>query len=345
MELKAVDEMPDELWNSRVRQFDTGMFYHHAAWLRFLEDRGHGRVVRMELVDNGLTAGYFAGFLVKKGPFRILGSPVSGSKSEFMGPIANLDLDIDSFLEAIDDFCRQHRIHHLELGSPLFEPNTMTQHGFTTWEWKTFRIPLSTDRETMWTALKSKCRNRIRKGTRNDLIVEEPRDPAFVGTHHAQLCEVFRRQGLAPPFSLEDLKSIVERLGPENLVYSLQVLHKTTGEVIATGIFLHDDRHMYSISTASLLRTRDLYPNELLYWTAMEIAGRSGIQELSIGDNYRIPASGGKFKDKFNGNYVPVYRYLRNYSSLAKYAREGYRIFTRCRQRLAGLAPGRVSGG
>jgi lipid II:glycine glycyltransferase (peptidoglycan interpeptide bridge formation enzyme) len=127
-------------------------------------------------------------------------------------------------------------------------------------------------------------------------------------------------------------------------VYALQVLHKPSREVIATGIFPHDDRHVYSISTASRLHARSLYPNELLYWTAMDLAGRSGMQELSIGDNYRTPASGGKFKDKFNGDYVPVYRYLRNYSSLAKYAREGYRILTRCRQRLAGLAPGRVSG-
>ena len=345
MELKAVDEMPDELWNSRVRQFHSSMFYHHTGWLRFLEDRGHGRVVRMEMVDNGLTVGYLVGFLVKKGPFRILGSPLSGSKSEFMGPAASQDLDINSFVDAVDDFCRLHRIHQLELGSPLLEPKIMTQHGFTTVEWKTFRIPLSPDRETMWTALKSKCRNRIRKGTQNDLIVEETRDPSFAETHHAQLCEVFRRQRLAPPFSLEDLKSLFERLWPDNLVYALQVLHKPSGEVIATGIFPHDDRHVYSISTASWLRSRGLYPNELLYWKVMELAGRAGIQELSVGDNYRIPTSGGKFKDKFNGSYVPVYRYVRNYSSLAKYAREGYRIFTHCKQRLAGLAPSRVSGG
>jgi hypothetical protein len=338
MELKALDEIPDKLWNSRVRQFDTGMFYHQAAWLRYLEDKGYGRVVRMELVENGHTVGYFAGLMVKKGPFRILGSPLSGSKSEFMGPVANRDLDLDSFLAAIDAFCRQHRIHHLELGSPLFEPKIMTKYGFNTWEWKTFRIPLSQDRETMWMALDRKCRNRIRKGIKNGLIVEETHDPSFIETHHAQLCELFRRQGLAPPFSLEELKSLVERLRPDNLVYTLQVLHKPTGEVIATGVFIHDDRHAYSISTASPLRTRNLSPNELLYWTVMELAGRFGIQELSVGDNYRVPESGGKFKDKFNGSYVPVRRYLRYYSRSAKYAREGYRIFTRYRQRLAGLA-------
>jgi hypothetical protein len=338
MELKALDEMPDELWNSRVRQYDTGMFYHQAAWLRYLEDQGHGRVVRMEMVDNGLTVGYFAGLLVKKGPFRILGSPLSGSKSEFMGPIANQDLDLDSFVTAIDAYCRQHRIHHLELGSPLFEPKIMSKHGFKTWQWKTFRIPLSPDREAMWMALNRKCRNRIRKGMKNDLVVEETLDQSFVETHHAQLCEVFSRQGLAPPFSLKDLEGLVERLRPDNLIYTLQVLLKNSGEVIASGIFFHDDRHAYSISTASQFDTRSLYPNELLYWTVMELAGLAGIQELSVGDNYRVPKSGGKFKDKFNGNYVSVYRYLQYYSILARYAREGYRIFTHFRQRLAGLA-------
>jgi hypothetical protein len=344
MELRAVDGMPDEQWNSLVRQFDSGLLYHQAAWLKYLEDGGHGRVVRMEMLENGLTVGYFAGLLVNKGPFRILGSPVSGSKSEFMGPITNQNLDLGSFLDAIDGFCRQRRIHHLELGSPLFEPEIMTRHGFKTWDWKTFRIPLSVDRETMWTAINKKCRNRIRKGISNGLCVKETREPSFIETHHAQLREVFGRQGLAPSFSLKDLNSLVERLWPDDLVYTLQVIHKPSSEVVATGIFPHDDRHVYSISTASQLSARSLYPNELLYWTVMEMAGRSGIRQLSIGDNYRIPKSGGKFKDKFNGDYVPVQRYLRYYSNSARYAREGYRILMRLRQRLAGIVPGRTAG-
>lgn len=334
MRLEPVDGMTAESWNEAIAPFDTAMFYHHAAWLGFLEEAGRGKLVRYRIVDAGQTAGYFAAFLVRKGPFRILGSPLSASMSEYMGPIVNTGFDVERFLVAIDALCREHRVHHLETGSPLFTPRQMAAHRYETSQWMTFRIPLQRDEEAMWNHLKSKGRNRIRKGIANGLVAEDSNDPAFVDEHYAQVTEIFRCQGLAPPFVIDDFRRLVANLRPFDLVFTIAVKRQDTGEVVASGIFPHDGRRVYSLSTASWLKSRGLYPNELLHWSVMKLAGQRGLTQYSIGDNYRTPDSGGKFKDKFNGDYEPVHRFMRNYSVLAKYSRQLYATLNRVRQRV-----------
>ena len=335
MRLEPIGDLSADAWNEAIAPYDTAMFYHHSAWLSFLEERGRGKAVRFRILDGAEPRGYFVAFLLRKGPFRILGSPLSASMSEYMGPIVDADFEVEQFLVSLDALCKSLRIHHVELGSPLLEPGVMRRHHYETQEWMTYRIPLSRDQDAMWTGLKRQSRNRIRRGLKNGLVVEDTRDPSFVDTHYSQVVEVFGRQGLAPPFAIEDFRALYKWLKPQDLVFSLEVKRQGTDDVIASGIFPHDSRHVYSLSTASRTDSRSLYPNELLHWTVMRLAGQRGLERYSIGDSHRAPDSGGKFKDKFRGDYVPVHRFRRNYSLLAKYSRQVYAAVTRAKQRFA----------
>lgn len=333
MELEPADGMPWNEWNEAIASFDTAMLYHNAAWLAFLEGSGRGRPVRFRIFEDGEIAGYFVALLVRKGPFRVLGSPLSGSMSEYMGPVVDRNFDGERFLRALDRTCREGGIHHVEIGSSLLDPEDMAAHGYEKSKWMTFRIPLSMETDEMWRSLTSKCRNRVRKGLKHTLAVQDARDPCFVDRHYRQLEEVFGRHGRPPPFAIDELRSLVNELALQDLVFTLQVEQEATKDVVATGIFPHDEERVYALSTASRINVRHLCPNELLHWGVMQRAGRKGIQDYTIGDDYRIPKSGGRFKAKFNGDYVPVLRFMKYYSPAAKHARVMYTTLHRLVER------------
>ena len=54
-----------------------------------------------------------------------------------------------------------------------------------------------------------------------------------------------------------------------------------------------------------------------------------------MGDNYRIAQESSRFKDKFGGRPVPVRRFVRHSSALARYSSELFVAWKRLRQRFA----------
>ena len=323
MELALIEHISPEDWDEAISQYQNVYFYHHSAWLRFLEETQSALPLKFRIINNGKTDGYFVGLLVKKGFIKILGSPMSGWLTEYMGPIVSQEFDLREFIRSLDRLCRQMGIHQVEMGSPLLCKELMQQAGYSTVEWMTFRIPLSTNEAQMWEVLKSKCRNRIRKGRANGLTVEDCDDPAFAEEHYNLLLGVYAKQKRLPPYPKAFFQSLFRHLKPGNLLFSLRV--KQGRKTVASGFFPHDHRHVYSLSTASRLESQILCPNEILHWTVMALSGAKGIQEYSMGDNYRIPEHGGRFKDKFNGHQLPVYRFIKSYSLVAKYGREVYK--------------------
>lgn len=323
MELESINEIHPDAWDKAISEFDHRFFFHRSCWLKFLEETQSAKSLRFKIIDDGKIAGYFVGLLLKKGFLRILGSPLSKWETEFMGPVCNDNIDVERFLDALDRMCKKLKIHHIEIGNPIFAPEIMKTRGYNHLKWRTYIIPISNDSEKMWKDLKSKCRNRIRKGLKNDLVVEECETIKFVEEHYNQLENVYSKQGRIPRFNIETLGSLFRQLKPENLLFTLQV--KFGDRVIASGLFPHDERYVCSLSTASYKKYQTLYPNELLIWKVMCLSAELGIKEFSLGDNYRTIEGSGRFKDKFNGLPVTISRYNKNYTILAKVGREVYK--------------------
>jgi hypothetical protein len=343
--LEPIEDLTPDAWNKAIAPYETAMVFHESAWLAFLEATNRGKVLRFRITNGGLVEGYFACCVLTKGPFRILGSPLSAAMSEYMGPIVNEGFDFARFLGALDDTCRSRGIHQLELGSPLCDPVVMSQHGYETQQWNTFRIPLSRSEEAMWNGITGKARNRVRQGVKRGLAVADVSDGAFVDSHYAMLLDVYAHQRLAPQFAIDDFRALFAHVKPAGRLLTLQVRQVETSTVVASGVFVHDDRVVYSLSTAGWIQHRDLYPNELLHWTLMRLAGQRGIASYDIGDRYRTPTSGGTFTEKFNGSSHPIFRFVRHYSALARYSRRLYAALKRVRQQVAGRVRRAQDGG
>lgn len=323
MRLVPLDDIGAEEWDRAVAGRETAHLFHGSDWLSFLENIQPCRVLRCRIEGEGKTIGYFAGCLTQKGPFRILGSPLPGTTTEYLGPAADVGFDYAGFLEALEHFCRERRVHHLELCNSGLPHQAMADRGFRWDEDVTYIVDLAQPEEALWASLKKKsCRYSINRARREGLAAEPDRSPGFVEAYYKQLGEVFGRQGLAPTYAKDRVEQLFQNLGPDKL---LPLAVKKGGETLATGIFVHDGRRMFFWGGASWSKYHHLCPNELLHWQAMLKAKAMGIRYYEMG-------GGGSFKPKFGGTETKVYRYYKSYSTAARWARAGYRLAVRARQ-------------
>jgi hypothetical protein len=329
MELELWEASDPVSWDDSVSVLETGFFSHGSAWLSLLAETFGAELLRFRLVEGDRLVGLFPAFLMKKGPFRLLASPPAGSETEFLGPAAGAAFDAAAFLEALDRWSETHAVHQVEIGNPCLEGELRGRPDWEMLEWKARVVPLSPDPRIMWTGISGKGRNRLTKARKSGLTVEDTDDPGFPDEHFRQLVEVYAGQGLKPPFPREFYRRMFRRMKAAGALYAVRV--RDEGVCLASGLFPHDRRTVYSVSTASYRAGRALCPNEYLHWGVMEMAGAAGLVRYNLGDNYRTPGSGGRFKDKFGGEIVSVRRFVKSYSPAAKWARTAYRAAARGR--------------
>ena len=92
-------------WDERIAGYESVQLFHRQAWLDYLVASRALRIHQWAIRESGRTIGYFCAGTLRKGPFRILGSPLKGWASNFMGPVVNSDCDQDAFLRAMDELC------------------------------------------------------------------------------------------------------------------------------------------------------------------------------------------------------------------------------------------------
>ncbi len=335
MKLKLMNNIDWKSWDEYISGFDTSVIFHKEAWLRFLEYTQKAEKHILEIREKGELIGYFAGLMVKKGPFKILGSPLIGWTTESMGPIVNKGFDQESFLEKMERHCKQTGIDHLEISSPILKPSIMEAKGFQMRKNVTPIVKLSPDQEIMWKKLKKKsCRYPIKKAEKSGVKVEETHKPEIIDEFYNQLIEVFARRGLVPTYSRDRVMHLFNCLGEKDMLFALKA--KYDHKVIATGLFPHDENTVYYWGGASYAEFRPFCPNELIQWTLMKMAAVRGIKEYNMygGDN--------TFKMKFGAELNDIYHWYKSYNPLARAARVLYQSHFRMLQRVKGAARKKV---
>ena len=326
MEFRPLDSTSEE-WDRRIAAYPTKSLFHLSAWLNYLEKTQNGRRIQLEIVEGGLTIGYFAALMIQKGPFRILGSPLTGWTTESMGPVVDTHFGQEAFITALESYCHQERVDHIEISAPVLQGSVWLSRGYECQKGETPIVNLSREEDQMWKKLTD--RKAVRKARQQGLIVEDATDPAFVCTYYHQLTEVFTRKKLVPTYPLARVEQLFRLLKPADLLFSLQVRYQD--QVIATGLFPHDDHFMYFWGGASRQAFLQLRPNDLLHWSAMSLAGQRGIEKYHLGGGIN------PFKLKFGGSVVEYHRWFKSFSSVAKAARIGYYTYQKGRQAFLGF--------
>ena len=272
---------------------------HEPAWLGAVA-RGTGFGLAFVGIYEGreMTA-VVPGFLTRRGPFRLFGSPLRGTMTSYLGPVALVphlrgEAAEDLLLACADFARREWRASYLRITTRDAPPDRSSPGP----HWRrqrapSYRLDLTVGEEALFAALRSHCRRNIRKAGREGVEIV-PLDDASV--FHRILDETFRRHGSVSWHSPRFFEALMTDLPPRGLLWSWGARYHE--RIIAAGLFLHDDHEMHYISGGSLPQYGSLPTSYLLHWHAIAAATREGLHVFSS-DASRI-RSIDQFKETFN---------------------------------------------
>jgi hypothetical protein len=316
-------------WDELIAPYESRELFHRKAWLDYLA-ASYGVDIRMWSIQNGReTLGYFCGGIVRKGPFRILGSPLKGWGTNFMGPVVNADFDQRAFLDALDDLTARERLAVVELEGSALSDHGLERLGYEPVSQPTYIVDLTPeDQKVMWDRIERRARQNVRKAKQLGVTVEDTSDPSMADEFYDQVVEVLARKNLFPPYYRSCPRMLFDHLKPLDRLFALQV-REPGGSVVATGLFPHDDRTVYAWGMASRTAGWRFFPNDLLQWTVMALAANRGLRVYNM-------CGYGHFKSKFGGILREPMRWHKCHSRAARCARRGYELYFQKRLRLRG---------
>lgn len=287
-------------WEELDRRAGRSVFCTR-AWLEFLTDSQHAEPVVARIDLDGIPVGWFTGAIVRRGGLRILGSPLPGWTTSYMG----FDLDeVDGLdtatvrLLALVGLRRfafgPLRCAHLEVLDRALPPSATMPPRMELSVFHSYERPLDDD-DTMLAAMSQNARRNLRRGTRRGLTVEEVPvgdGDRFARAYYAQVGQAFARQGLTPTYPLERVRQMIERVHPTgNLVLVRAVA--PDGRCAATGIFpgLAESTAVFWMGAGDP-ELLDLRPNEAVMWHGMRAWRDRGATTFDMG-------GGGTYKEKF----------------------------------------------
>jgi len=319
------------LWADRATYPDR-LIFHTAQWLAFVAESQRAEPVLATITDGGTTVGHFTGLLTKRYGLRILGSPMAGWTTSYLGFTLRPSIPRRSALEALMPFAfGDLGAAHLEIRDRgLTEPD-LEGLGLRWAAAPTAVIDLTPGEDTLFGAMASACRRNIRKAEKSGVVIEEATDdPAFADEYYDQLRDVFAKQNLVPTYSVERVRSLIRNLAPAGNLLLLRA-RDPEGRCIATAVLPWYHRTMYFWGGASYRPHQHLRPNEALIWYALRHARSRGVTEFDF-------VGGNAYKAKYGTAEVPVPWARRSRSPLVAglrdAAKEGFALKQRAMARL-----------
>lgn len=319
------------LWADRATYPDR-LIFHTEPWLRFVAQSQRADPVIATILDGARTVGHFTGLLTKRYGLRILGSPMAGWTTSYLGFNVAPSIPRRAALEALMPFAfRDLGCAHLEIRDRGLTEADLEGLGLRWAAAPTAVIDLSADEDALFGAMASACRRNIRKADKSGVVIEEVNDdPAFAEEFYEQLRDVFAKQNLVPTYSIERVRSLIRNLAPSGQLLLLRA-RDAEGNCIATAVLPWYHRTMYFWGGASFRQHQHLRPNEALIWHALRWAKSRGVTEFDF-------VGGNSYKAKYGTTQVPVPWARRSRSPLVAglrdAAKEGFAIKQRAVARL-----------
>jgi len=293
--------LPEVPWSDLDDRPDRTVFQTR-DWLDVLHETQGAEAVVARVQAGERVVGWFTGAVVRRYGVRILGSPLPGWTTSYMG--FNLD-DPGRYPEALDAVRRfafgPLGCLHLELMDRAAPVGGPLPAGFTAGSLPGFELALDRSDDELLAAMTPHGRRDVRRSGRNGITVEEvpPGDhDGFVEEYYAQVSSAFAKRGLAPTYPPERVAAVLRHLDHRALL----VLRARTSDGVpaATGIFPGrvggTAVFWMGASDRDLQR---LLPNEALMGHALRSWRDRGAVRFDFG-------GGGTYKAKYGGTPIAV---------------------------------------
>jgi CelD/BcsL family acetyltransferase involved in cellulose biosynthesis len=324
-----------EHWDQLLETFPQHTVFHTSPWLASVVDV-HKPELRLLRADSSEgCAAVWPVFAARKGPLHILGSPLPGWSTAYLGPLFVEGCDEQRAVGAMLDSSLLRRNSYFACKTINFgqQPVDLAPFGFeNVLNFDTYCLDLTIGPEALWNNLKSECRTQIRKGEKLGVEIAYETDDSFLDQYWEMSVETFANTHIQPMFTQPFLQEMWRRMSAADRVRGISAWHK--GERIASLILPFDNHTMYYWSGCSYLRCRGIPANNLLHWEAIQEACRLGLQRY---DFISTLGGAGRFKRTFGPAVVQsATHWERTSSRLVKALRNGYEQYMMLRQRAKG---------
>lgn len=285
--VRALD--PSRVDWEELDSYDDRNVFQTREWLAFIEKTQDARPVIASLSQGNRTVGFFTGLLIRRYGVRILGSPLRGWTTSYMGFNLADGVSRGAAVEALLPFAfRSLGCLHVELRDRDLSLEDVQKLGgdyaigadFT--GNTVFEVDLRPPEEELFARMASACRRCIRKAQKVGVTIEEADDLEFADDYYAQLRDVFAKQSLVPTYDKARVTELIRHLQPTGRLLLLRA-RDADGRCIATGIFPAMNRWMYFWGGASWRSDQILRPNEALMWHAMRYWKSRGVEICDLG--------------------------------------------------------------
>ncbi|MEU4619381.1 GNAT family N-acetyltransferase [Actinoplanes sp. NPDC023801] len=298
--LRLHQVQPDAaLWADRATYADR-LIFHTPEWLRFVAECQRAEPLLATVTDGGQIVGHYTGLLSRRFGMRILGSPMAGWTTSYLGFTLRPEVPRRAALSALMPFAfGEAGAAHLEIRDRGLTAADLDGLGLRWDDAPTAVISLIPGEDELFGSMAGACRRNIRKAAKSGVTVEEAAaDPAFADEFYDQLRDVFAKQNLVPTYSVERVRSLIRHLGPAGRVLLLRA-RDPEGRCIATAVLPWYHRTMYFWGGASYREHQHLRPNESLIWYALRWARSRGVTEFDF-------VGGNSYKSKYGTTEVAV---------------------------------------
>ncbi len=299
----AVDSCSAQAWDDLVRS--RGCVYQGWEFAATLEEGLRQRIVRLAAVDTDGTVGAALAIAVLKSPlFGRFG--VSLPVSDHSGVVYREEAALRVVMEELPGFLAREGLDWIELrhfADPAPPVDLLAREHKITLE-----LALPPDAEVLWTGLKAKVRNLVRKGEKAGLVYHQG---------GAERLEVFHR------VYAHNLRDLGTPCYPKSFFAALLRrfegvcrIHLATlgegGPVAAVGLTLRDGARQQIPFAASRVEYRRHSPNMFLYWRMLADAIENGCDVFDFGRSTRDSGT-----HRFKKQWGAVERPLRWFHQLA----------------------------
>ena len=283
----------------RMDTFADRQVFQTREWLAFLDETQGGEPVVCAVKDGSAEVGYFTGLITRTYGIRMLGSPLPGWTTGYMG--FNLEQGV-SRADAAASLVRYAReslgCAHVELRDRDLAVQEVDGGGFSVDRFTTFEVDLARPEDEIFAGMASACRRAVRKSEKEGVITEQASDLEFADDYYAQLVDVFAKQSLRPTYGVDRVRALISHLQPSGRLLLVRA-RNPAGKCIATGIYPALGRSMYFWGGASWREDQILRPNEAVFWYAIRYWKERGVKAFDLG-------GGGEYKRKYGGRELEV---------------------------------------
>jgi hypothetical protein len=304
MSVQGIEEISGDLYREWFERHAFELKYrspfHNPAWLE-ASSSGIGFPLRfIGVFERGDLVAAVPGFLTRRGPFRLFGSPLRGLMTSYLGPVVlpGSDADVIDLVDRSSRFARKRwRVAYTRFSlrdAPVDEPPYLGP------DWRhemprSYRVDLTMGVASLWAGLKSDCRRNVRKAERLGIATAELKDARVF---YKMLDETMRRHGTASWHPDTFFHQLMDGLAPQDILWSWSANYQ--GKVVAAGLFLHDDNETHFLSGASDPEYGSLPTSYLLHWNAIEKSSCAGLR------SFHSEASKVRSIDQFKESFRPT---------------------------------------